>query len=152
MPIVHYDSGTSNSRIYLLGDDGNLLHTEKIRLARGIPPIAGGNAVLIDGLKELYDRMCAAVGLAIRIYPRYYASGTVTSRYGIKRRCRTCFWPISVSEFAGKCTVLRGTRLSPRNIPCAGLQNRGEGRRFYEEVSTMRGEEIEIAGAAGRDI
>lgn len=61
--LVYYDSGTSNSRIYLLDRDFQVRYTEKKAVGSKDSSIAGDNLVLLQGLKELYDGMLSATGV-----------------------------------------------------------------------------------------
>ena len=53
--ILYYDSGTSNTRAYLLNRDFQVKYTVKKAVGSKDSAIAGSNRVLIEGMKELYD-------------------------------------------------------------------------------------------------
>ena len=55
--IVYFDSGTSNSRIYLLDKDFQVLYVDKKNVGSRNSSIEGSNRVLIEGLYELYTKL-----------------------------------------------------------------------------------------------
>lgn len=142
--LVYYDSGTSNSRIYLLDRDFQIQYTEKKNIGSKDSSIAGDNIVLIRGLKELYDGMLQATGIEeSRIEEDIYASGMVTSPYGLKEIPHLVI-PTTVERFAESVYCFREDKVFHRNfhlIP--GLKTTGDNVTM---VNNMRGEEIEIIG------
>ena len=61
--ILYYDSGTSNTRAYLLDRDFQVQYTAKTAVGSKDSAISGSNAVLIQGMRALYDRVLSANGL-----------------------------------------------------------------------------------------
>lgn len=142
--LVYYDSGTSNSRIYLLDRDFQVRYTEKKAVGSKDSSIAGDNLVLLQGLKELYDGMLSATGVDEgQIEEGIYASGMVTSPYGLKEIPHLVI-PTTVERFAQSVYRFREEKVFHRDfylIP--GLKTTGED---ITHVNNMRGEEIEIIG------
>lgn len=140
---VYYDSGTSNSRIYLLDEKLEILYSDKKNVGSRDSSITGSNLVLIEGLKELFDVMLSTMKIREEEIGEIYASGMVTSPYGLLE-VPHCVIPISVEEFAGHITTFREERLFHRDIQLIpGLKTIGEDITF---INNMRGEEIEIIG------
>ena len=82
--ILYYDSGTSNTRAYLLNRDFQVKYTVKKAVGSKDSAIAGSNRVLIEGMKELYDDVLSANALEEGDIDAIYASGMITSPYGLK--------------------------------------------------------------------
>ena len=80
---VYYDSGTTNSRAYLLGENCELLATAKREVGSKDSALAGSNKVLILALKELYDELLSQNGLRDGDVNAIYASGMITSNVGL---------------------------------------------------------------------
>lgn len=142
--ILYYDSGTSNTRAYLLDRDFAVKYTLKKAVGSKDSAIAGSNRVLIEGLKELYDNVLSANGLEEGDVSAIYASGMITSAYGLKEVPHLVL-PLTVEGFAGSLVpVLEDTCFHREIILVPGLKTVHDDIAF---VNNMRGEEIEIIGA-----
>ena len=142
--ILYYDSGTSNTRAYLLDRDFSVRYTAKKAVGSKDSAIAGSNRVLIDGLWELYTGVLAANGLEGEDISAIYASGMITCAYGLKEVPHLAL-PITVEGFAGSLVpFLEDTRFHREIILVPGLKTVHDDINF---VNNMRGEEIEILGA-----
>ena len=142
--ILYYDSGTSNTRAYLLDRDFSVRYTAKKAVGSKDSAIAGSNRVLIDGLWELYTGVLAANGLEGEDISAIYASGMITCAYGLKEVPHLAL-PITVEGFAGSLVpFLEDTRFHREIILIPGLKTVHNDINF---VNNMRGEEIEILGA-----
>lgn len=82
--ILYFDSGTSNTRAYLLDRDFRICDSAKRTVGSKDSAIAGSNRVLIEGMKILYDQVLEANSLSDGDVEAIYASGMVTSPYGLK--------------------------------------------------------------------
>lgn len=142
--ILYYDSGTSNTRAYLLDGDFSVKYTAKKAVGSKDSAIAGSNRVLIEGLKELYDQVLSAGGLEDGDISAIYASGMITCAYGLKEVPHLVL-PLTVEGFAGSLVPFFEDTLFRREIILVpGLKTVHEDITF---VNNMRGEEIEILGA-----
>lgn len=142
--ILYYDSGTSNTRAYLLDRDFAVKYTAKKAVGSKDSAIAGSNAVLIRGLKELYDNVLSANGLEEGDISAIYASGMITCAYGLKEVPHLAL-PLTVEGFAGNLVpVLEDTCFHREIILVPGLKTVNDDITY---VNNMRGEEIEIIGA-----
>ena len=99
--ILYYDSGTSNTRAYLLDRDFQVQYTAKTAVGSKASAISGSNAVLIQGMRALYDRVLSANGLKEEDITALYASGMITSPYGLKEVPHLVL-PLTVKELAEK--------------------------------------------------
>ncbi|MCD8241384.1 MAG: 2-dehydro-3-deoxygalactonokinase [Lachnospiraceae bacterium] len=140
---IYFDSGTSNSRVYVLDREFQVMYVIKNNVGSMYSAGAGSYRVLIEGLKELYDGALAASGITEEEVIDIYASGMVTSPYGLKEVPHLVL-PITVQKFADSiychyedCCFHRNIYLIP------GLKTTDDDISF---VNNMRGEEIEILG------
>jgi len=83
MYCVYFDSGTTNTRAYLI-KDAKILDMVKSSVGSKDSSIAGGNLVLLEGLKKLYDELLHRNSMDESQIVDIYASGIVTSPFGIK--------------------------------------------------------------------
>lgn len=142
--ILYYDSGTSNTRAYLLDRDFSVLDTAKTAVGSKDSAIAGSNRVLIEGLWGLYNRMLSANGLEEGDISAIYASGMITCAYGLKEVPHLVL-PVTVEGLAGQLVPFLEDTLFHREIVLVpGLKTVHDDITF---VNNMRGEEIEVVGA-----
>lgn len=113
--ILYYDSGTSNTRAYLLDGEFQICAVAKRQVGSKDSAIAGSNQVLIQGLKELYDEILAQNGLEEKDISAIYASGMITSPYGLKEVPHLAI-PITVQDFADSLYCFREDTLLHRDI------------------------------------
>ncbi len=140
---IYFDSGTSNSRVYVLDRQFQILYVSKKNVGSKDSAVAGNNRVLIEGLKELYDGALATSGITEDEVINIYASGMVTSPYGLKEVPHLVL-PITVQKFADSIYCHYEDSCFHRNIYLIpGLKTTDDDISF---VNNMRGEEIEILG------
>lgn len=86
MYFVYFDSGTSNTRGYLISHskDVDVVDVRECAVGSKDSSISGSNQVLMTALKELYDSLLVRNGISDESVQRIYASGMVTSPFGIK--------------------------------------------------------------------
>lgn len=142
--LLYYDSGTSNTRAYLLSRDFEVLYTVKKNVGSRDSAIAGSNRVLIQGMWELYDRVLSDNALEEGDISAIYASGMITSPYGLKEVPHLVL-PITVQGFADSLVpFLEDTCFHREIVLVPGLKTVSSD---FSLVNNMRGEEIEIIGA-----
>ena len=88
--ILYFDSGTSNTRAYLLDREFRICDSAKRAVGSKDSAIAGTNRVLIEGMKALYDQVLAANSLTDGDVEAIYASGMVTSPLCLLSLCPGC--------------------------------------------------------------
>lgn len=141
---IYFDSGTSNTRAYLLDEDFQVRHLAKKQVGSKDSAIVGSNRVLIDGMKDLYDQILSASHLEEGDIAALYASGMVTSSYGLKEVPHLVL-PLTVDAFAGQLyRFYEDTRFHRDIFLVPGLKTVSPDITY---VNNMRGEEIEIIGA-----
>lgn len=142
--LLYFDSGTSNTRAYLLDKDFQIKYVAKKAVGSKDSAIAGSNQVLIEGMKALYDQVLAENGLEEKDISAIYASGMITSPYGLKEIPHLPL-PLTVKDFAQNLYPFReDTRFHRDIVLVPGLKTLSDDFSF---VNNMRGEEIEIIGA-----
>lgn len=142
--ILYFDSGTSNTRAYLLDRDFRICDSAKRTVGSKDSAIAGSNRVLIEGMKILYDQVLEANSLSDGDVEAIYASGMVTSPYGLKEIPHLVL-PMTVQDFADSLYPFHEDTCFHRDIFLVpGLKTLSDDFSF---VNNLRGEEIEIIGA-----
>ena len=153
MYYVYFDSGTTNTRVYLI-KDRQVMAYGKQAIGSKDSSIAGDSAVLIRGIKELYDRMLNENNLSDQDITEIYASGMVTSPFGIKEVPHVTV-PVSIDKlhsqiysydepdfFKREIKLIRGVKTIPDGFVVD--------RNNIIDVNNMRGEEVEIFGLLTR--
>ncbi|MDF2950635.1 MAG: hypothetical protein K0S18_218 [Anaerocolumna sp.] len=141
--IIYYDSGTSNTRVYLLDKEYKALYTAKLGVGSKDSAIAGSNMVLIEGMKKLYDEVLDKTGISEEQIKDIYASGMITSPYGLKEVPHLKL-PMTIQNFADSLYCHYEDKLFHKNIYLVpGLKTVNDDITY---VNNMRGEEIEIIG------
>lgn len=141
--IVYFDSGTTNTRIYLLNERLEQLDCVKKRIGSRDSAIAGTNAPLIEGLYALYSELLARHGLQDDEIAQIYASGMITSPYGL-REVPHLLLPFTLEEYAHSfAACYEGTRFHREIILIPGAKTV---ENDISAVNNVRGEEIEAVG------
>lgn len=149
MYYVYMDSGTSNTRLYLV-KDLELVDTYKANLGSKDSSIARDNNVLIKGLKELYDIFLKRNSLSDKDIECIYASGMVTCPHGIYEVPHMVA-PVDLNKICQEKYIYNEQKYFKRPIYLIrGIKTLEEGREVdmdsIRNVNNMRGEEIEIFG------
>lgn len=114
--IAYFDSGTSNTRLYLLDENMDLVDLSKETVGSKDSAVAGTNKVLLSRLKEMYDRALERQGLREEQIRTIYASGMSTSPYGIKEYPHQTI-PISIGYLWHKDFCFIAVRKSRYTLP-----------------------------------
>ena len=142
--IIYFDSGTTNSRVYLLDREYNVKFTAKRPVGSRDSAIEGSNLVLIKALKSLYDEVFKKTDAIEEDVEAIYASGMITSPYGLHEIPHIVL-PVTLGEFASHIYCHYEKKLFERNIYLVpGIKTVGDDIAF---VNNTRGEEIEALGA-----
>ena len=140
---VYYDSGTSNSRLFLLDGAGEPVYAAKKHVGSRDSAITGSNTVLINGLYELYSEMLEKCNLQDSDIENIYASGMITSPFGM-HEVPHLELPLTLEHYAESLVPFCETAKFNRDIiliPGAKTMNRD-----FAFVNNTRGEEIEAVG------
>ncbi len=144
---VYIDSGTTNSRLYLV-EDGKVVSV-KVKEVGTVDNVTGSDSRKLEKcLKEAYDEMTGEEGLTDRDIDGIFMSGMATSKNGI---CEVDFLPVPLSIrqyadgihmyetpcFGREVGFLTGIVDCPKEK--GNLDN-------VEDFHNVRGEEIELFG------
>ena len=141
---AYFDSGTTNTRLYLLNEDFKIAASEKAEIGSKDAAIQGDNKTLIASMKRLYDGVLKKCGLADQDVETIYASGMVTSPYGLEEVPHLQV-PIDLKVFARSLRChLEEQAFHRRIFLVPGLKTGGKDLAY---VNNMRGEEIQVIGA-----
>ena len=149
MKYFYFDSGTTNTRGYLL-DGEEIVGSDKIPFGSKDIAVAKGKESLAGPLKGLFDQVCVAQGCSQEEIIKIYASGMVTSPYGFLEVDHLLL-PVNhqrlhdnmVSFYEGQC-FKREIFL----IPGIKTLEKVEGLDQLETMNNTRGEEIQAIGIA----
>ncbi len=142
--LIYFDTGTSNTRIYLLDKDFQILYMAKRAVGSKDVVIKGNNRVIIEEMKALYDEMLFINHLTDKDITALYASGMATSPYGL-HEVPHLHLPLLLSDFAENLCRFHEDSCFHRDfwlVP--GLKTWSKDFSF---VNNLRGEEMEIVGA-----
>ena len=141
--ILFFDSGTSNTRSYLLNDSFEICYTERVNVGSKDAAIEGSNKIILNTICSLYRAALKANVLKDEDISAVYASGMVTSPYGLKE-VEHLKVPVSVASFAENLySYYEGTDIKREIFLVPGIKTENDDFSF---VGNMRGEEIEILG------
>ncbi len=141
--LIYYDSGTSNSRIYVLDSKGQVVFGKKEAVGSKDSAIAGNNQALIQGLKKLYDAALHKLHIQESDIGEIYVSGMATSPYGLKEVPHMIL-PVTAKTFAEHIVRFYEEACFQRELCLIpGLKTAD---RDISGVNNMRGEEMEILG------
>ena len=152
MVYVYMDSGTSNTRAYLLRD-GALLAEAKAPVGTKDSAIAGDNAVLVSGMKKLYDGLLEAQGLTDDDVGEIWMSGMVTNGFGVHEAPHMSL-PVDARALAEQACVYKEENFFGRELHLVrGAKTTAPDAAIdfsnLPGVGNVRGEEIEIIGLMG---
>ena len=149
MHCVYFDSGTTNTRAYLI-EEGKIHDMIKSAVGSKDSSIAGSNLVLLKGLKQLFDDLLYKNGIDESQIGAVFASGMVTSPFGINEVAHIST-PVSQKKlydsiythyeqyfFKREIRLIRGVKTVSDDFK-ADTEN-------IASIYNMRGEEIEVFG------
>jgi len=141
--LVYYDSGTTNSRIYLLNRDFTVRYTAKVPIGSRNSAIEGSNKVLIKALYELYLDLLTETGVSEDDIEAIYGSGMLTTPYGLHVVPHLPL-PVTAKSFADGIYPFYEDTLFRKTIHLIpGMKTVSDDMAF---VNNLRGEETELLG------
>lgn len=152
MYLATIDCGTTNSRVYIVDETGEIIHRAIEKVGVRDTAIAGSNQVLKDGLRSLFKRALEEANLQPSDITCILSSGMITSELGLYEIPH--LWaPCSLDELAENLTRVEGLDVFPESIPLyfvRGIKNPFDPNTItVQDVGTldfMRGEEAQMAG------
>jgi 2-dehydro-3-deoxygalactonokinase len=152
MFIATIDCGTTNSRVYIVDEKGNVITRASQKVGVRDTAIHGNNQVLKDGVREVFDRALKEVGISPSEIHCILSSGMITSELGLIEIPH--LWaPCSLDTLAANITLVKDLDVFPPSIPLyfvRGIKNFFDPAKIsMKDVGTldfMRGEEVQVAG------
>jgi 2-keto-3-deoxy-galactonokinase len=149
MYIFYFDCGTSRTRGYLL-KNGEILIDKKKEVGSKDVSINNNKRILVETLKELYDEILDKVGISDDEVKEVYASGMVTSPYGLVVVPHIEV-PVDKIKMKNSLYKYREESLFKRNIyllPGLKTMDPKTDINIIHKVNNVRGEEIEAIGVS----
>ena len=142
---VYYDSGTTNTRLYLLNAERELIYTAKCEVGARDSAKAHSGEVQTKALHEMYIRMLVEMGLSDEDIASICISGNVTGKLGV-HEVPHCVLPLSATQFRKKLFTFTEEKYFKRAITLVpGVKQESEDIAL---TGLARGEEIELYGMA----
>ncbi|UCF90349.1 MAG: 2-dehydro-3-deoxygalactonokinase [Desulfobacterales bacterium] len=152
MYLATIDCGTTNSRVYIVNEDGRIFGKAARKIGVRDTAIAGTNAALKKGLTETFYGALNNAHLELADIAFVISSGMITSEIGLLDIPHV--WaPAGVEDLARNIKTVRDSSIFPVDLPIhfiRGIKNRyNPGVNRLENVAMldfMRGEEVQVAG------
>ena len=144
---IYYDSGTTNSRIYLVRD-GRVLDWEKKNVGTVNNVLSGKRDTLALALLEMYRDLLTKNGLEERDIDEIFMSGMATSKNGVCETDYVCV-PLDLADYCQSITFQENEIFGRRIGLLTGLIYRPEAPEDQDggaHFHNVRGEEIELFG------
>ena len=150
--ILTIDCGTTNSRVYLVNEKGEILLWKSRKVGVKDTAIRGSNAFLKGELKALTEEVLTEAGLSKAQIRLVISSGMITSELGLIELPHL-FAPVSMEDLAGSITRVDGEESFDPELPLYLI--RGVKNPYHPErndlaelarLDFMRGEETQVAG------
>jgi 2-dehydro-3-deoxygalactonokinase len=146
------DCGTTNSRVYILNEDGEVLGKAVKKIGVRDTALTGNNKKLKEGLKEIFNNVLKSTNRGLTEIEFVISSGMITSEIGLLEIPH--IWaPASIDDLSTSIYKVHDTLVFPIDVPIyfiRGIKNK------YDPSSTqvknvglldfMRGEEVQVAG------
>ncbi len=155
MHFATIDCGTTNSRVFLLGETCTVVGKGSRKIGVRDTAVHGSNQVLKAGLSELFEQTVMAAGLALSDIRFAITSGMITSEIGL-REIPHLWAPAGLAELAESLTVTQDPTVFPLDLPLVfirGIKNPYPPETTYEDIRRidfMRGEETQMMGLLTR--
>jgi 2-dehydro-3-deoxygalactonokinase len=152
MSLATIDCGTTNSRVYIVGETGTILGKASKKVGVRDTAISGSNATLKEGLTETFFAALETAGQTLEDISLVLSSGMITSEIGLIEIPH--IWaPASLGDLADGIKKVHDTKVFPVDIPVhfiRGIKNVFDPDMInLADVGTldfMRGEETQVAG------
>lgn len=149
MFIIYYDSGTTNTRAYLI-KDGKILQRMERQIGAKNSALKKDNTILLQELYHMYGELMAQVNITDADVAHIYMSGMISSPSGIVE-IEHLPVPVDKDKLMNATARYQENRYFKRTLEIIpGIKTLQYGEMACPEtacnVNIMRGEEIEIFG------
>jgi len=145
------DCGTTNSRVYLLDENCNIINKGEKKVGVRDTAINGTNRILREGLKEVFLETVKEGGIKVAEVEFAITSGMITSEIGLIEIPH--LWaPAGIDELAQNVKIVRDEEVFPVDVPLIfvrGIKNFFPAETTYKDIRLidfMRGEETQVVG------
>jgi len=145
------DCGTTNSRIYLLNDNFEIINKGFKKIGVRETVISGSNEILKQGLKQIFTKTVQDAGLKIKNIRFAITSGMITSEIGLIEIPH--LWaPVGICDLAKNIKVVHDLDVFSLDVPLIfvrGIKNYfSEGTTYKDirKIDFLRGEETQTVG------
>jgi 2-dehydro-3-deoxygalactonokinase len=148
---VVIDCGTTNSRVYLLNKNREVIAKNSMKVGVKDTALSGNRDKLQAGLQKLIEETIFSVGLSLKDISFAITSGMITSEIGLVEIPHLCA-PIKVDDLAFNIKVIKDPKIFPLDIPLyfiRGVKNyfpENVTYQYLRKIDFMRGEETQVAG------
>lgn len=151
--IAVIDCGTTNTRVYIMNEDGGIAGQSAEKVGVRDVAAAGTKQVLQDGIKKAFLRALDNAGVELRRIRFAIASGMITSEIGLIDLPHVIA-PAGLDELAASVKTVKDKSVFPLDVPVVfvrGIRNAvreggGLGLGQLRQMDFMRGEEVQIMG------
>lgn len=149
---VYFDSGTTNTRAYLM-DRRQIIDKTAAQIGSRDSALQGSNAVLIGKLKQMYDELLLKAGLKEADIDSIWMSGMISCPHGLVEIPHLPV-PLSLEQLKHQVAVHYDEHFFKREIHVIpGIKTvPADGIVTFDNISVinnMRGEETELFGITG---
>lgn len=152
MYIATLDCGTTNTRLYIVDENANVITRTSQKVGVRDTAITGNNQVLKDGIRDVFNRAVEEAGIKPTDIHCILSSGMITSELGLVEIPH--LWaPCDMRMLAENLTPFHDDSIFPSSVPfyfVRGIKNPFDPKTVsMTEVGTldfMRGEEAQVAG------
>lgn len=144
------DCGTTNTRIYILDSNFNIISKGFKKVGVRDTAISGSNEILKDGIKEAFNIALESGNVAPDEIEFAIAFGMITSEIGLVNIPHLTA-PVSIDDLANNVKIVKDTSIFPIDIPVVfirGIKNNFSniGLKGIRKIDFMRGEETQVTG------
>ena len=143
-PLMWFDCGTTNTRLYLIDSAINFSFCGTRAIGSRNVAMAGTNLVLAQAMAELYEEALAQHSLTAEAVECVYASGLVTSVFGLKEVPHQEV-PVSPRKLHSAMDRVYVPQMAREIFLIPGVKSTAADWRY---TGNLRGEETEVLGAA----
>ena len=152
MFIITIDCGTTNTRLYLVDENGNLISAVSRKIGVSDVAVYSSTDILKSELKQMFDQILLNSGIGIKDIKFIIASGVITSEIGLFE-LEHLWTPCTLSDIAENIKNVGNLGVFPEEIPVyfiRGVKNYFDpDTAFINDIGmidTLRGEETQIIG------
>jgi 2-dehydro-3-deoxygalactonokinase len=150
--IAIIDCGTTNTRVYIVDENANVISRTSQKVGVRDTAISGSNQILKEGIHEVFNRALNETEIKASEIRCILSSGVITSEIGLLEIPHLVA-PCNITVLADNLTPFQDESVFPKSIPVylvPGIRNPFDTKtasiKDVGVLDSMRGEETQIAG------